>query len=54
MMADRYISAEKLKAHYSWWGNDNEYKKIFDEIIDSQPSVDIDALVKAAMLEKKN
>lgn len=36
----RLIDADKLKAHYAWWGEDNEEKRIFDEIIDQQPTVD--------------
>lgn len=31
----KLIDADKLKAHYAWW--DNEDKKIFDTIIDLQP-----------------
>ena len=34
----KLIDADKLKAHYAWW--DNEDKKIFDTIIDLQPTVD--------------
>ena len=41
----RYIDADKLKAHYSWWkiGSDEfrKFKKTFDEIIDCQPSVNL-------------
>ena len=37
----RLIDADALKAHYSWWSDDNEYKKIFDDIIDAQPTVDV-------------
>lgn len=33
----RQIDAEKLKEHYAWWQNEN--KKIFDTIIDLQPTV---------------
>ena len=39
----RYIDAEKLKAHYSWWEcteSGNEQKKVFDTIIDLQPTAD--------------
>lgn len=30
------IDSNKLKEYYSWW-SDNEYKKLFDDIIDRQP-----------------
>ena len=45
-MSDRLISAEKLKKHYAWWGtsgNDEleEQKKVFDTIIDLQPTVEV-------------
>ena len=36
----RLIDAEKLKHHYSWWGQDDPNKEIFDEIIHRQPTVD--------------
>lgn len=40
----RPIDADKLKEHYSWWNEaDNEdykkFKKIFDGIIDEQPTL---------------
>ena len=38
----RLIDADKLKEHYAWWGEDNEYKKLFDDIIDVQPTVTIE------------
>ena len=34
----KLIDADKLKQHYAWW--DNEDKKIFDTIVDLQPTVD--------------
>ena len=34
-MADKLISAEALKAHFAWW-RDDEYKRIFTDIIDAQ------------------
>lgn len=34
----RLIDADKLKAHFAWWND--EYKDIFDSIIDQQPTVD--------------
>jgi rubrerythrin len=36
---DRLISAERLKAHYSWWGDD-PMRETFDQIVDQQPTVD--------------
>lgn len=36
----RLIDAEKLKSHYSWWNNDNQ--KMFDTIVDLQPTVTIE------------
>lgn len=36
---DRLISAERLKAHYSWWGDD-PMRETFDLIVDLQPTVD--------------
>lgn len=36
----RLIDAEKLKYHYSWWGQINPIKELFDAIIDQQPTVD--------------
>ena len=32
------IDADELKKHYSWWRD--EYKDIFDDIIDQQPTVE--------------
>ena len=32
----RLIDADKLKQHYSWWGDENQ--KIFDDIVDLQPT----------------
>ena len=45
-MADRLISADKLKAHYAWWEGGTremtmgEAKKDFDTIIDLQPAIE--------------
>lgn len=43
----RLIDADALKAHYAWWGdfpedgpNRIEEKKIFDTIVNLQPTVD--------------
>lgn len=35
----RLIDADKLKAHYAWWDNDD--KELFDAIIDQQPTVEL-------------
>lgn len=45
----RYIDAEKLKAHYSWWEcteSGNEQKKVFDTIIDLQPTAAVVEVVR--------
>ena len=51
----RLIDADKLKQHYSWWGGligDDyvselvEQKKVFDTIIDVQPTVDAVEVVR--------
>ena len=34
----RLIDADKLKAHYAWWNDEN--KEIFDQIVDQMPTVD--------------
>ena len=39
-MEEKYISANKLKEHYSWWG-DTEQRQIFDTIVDLQPAADV-------------
>ena len=33
----RLIDADKLKQHYSWWGDDLE-RQVFDDIVDQQPT----------------
>lgn len=38
---DEYINKKTLKRHYAWWGESNEMKQIFDEIIDQQPTVSV-------------
>ena len=51
----RLIDADKLKQHYSWWGGligDDyvselvEQKKVFDTIVDVQPTVDAERVVR--------
>jgi DNA-directed RNA polymerase subunit RPC12/RpoP len=34
----RLIDADALKKHYAWWEDDKQ--KLFDSIVDSQPTVD--------------
>lgn len=34
----RLIDADKLKSHYRWWNN--EEQRLFDEIVDAQPTAD--------------
>jgi NADH pyrophosphatase NudC (nudix superfamily) len=36
----RYVDADKLKNHYAWWG-DTEQRKLFDDIVDEQPTADV-------------
>ena len=41
---NRYIDADRLKKHYEWWEGEakaKEFKEIFDEIIDAQPTADV-------------
>lgn len=43
-MARRLIDADKLKQHNAWWATScneelREYKVIFDQIVDAQPTV---------------
>ena len=35
----RLIDADKLKHHYAWWND--EYKELFDTIVDAQPTVEM-------------
>ena len=34
----RLIDADRLKAHYAWWGDDNDKRRTFDCIVDVQPT----------------
>lgn len=34
----RLIDADRLKAHYAWWGEDSDKKRTFDTIVDLQPT----------------
>ena len=52
----RLIDADKLKKHYAWWESTElgrQNKKLFDDIVDLQPTVDIDKLIKEKE-EKEN
>lgn len=40
----RYIDAEKLKQHYSWWSEDD--RKDFDDIVNQQPAADVRENIK--------
>ena len=48
----RLIDAERLKAHYCWWAGGgremtiDEAKKTFDTIVDLQPTVDAEPVVR--------
>lgn len=41
----KYIDADKLKAHYAWWGEDSSERTLFDTIIDVQPAADVRPVV---------
>ena len=47
----RYIDAEKLKAHYLWWHEDE--RKLIDDIVDAQPTADVRENVRGEWIEKK-
>ena len=40
----RLIDADALKKHYAWWEDDKQ--KLFDSIVDSQPTVDAVPVVR--------
>lgn len=40
----RYIDADKLKQHYSWWKDDD--REVFDNIVDLQPTVNAIEVVR--------
>lgn len=40
----RHIDADRLKKNFEWWEGEakaKEFKEIFDEIIDAQPTADV-------------
>ena len=46
-MSEKYISASKLKAHYSWLGKDATLSpKDVDDIVDAQPAADVEPVVR--------
>lgn len=46
-MDEKYISASKLKAHYSWLGKGATLlPKDVDDIIDAQPAADVEPVVR--------
>jgi hypothetical protein len=50
-MSDKYISATKLKAHYSWLGKDATLSpKDVDDIVDAQPAADVEPVVRAGFV----
>lgn len=42
----RLIDADKLKSHFSWWADDDKYKRVFTEIIDVQETVDVPKVIR--------
>ena len=45
----RYIDADRLKKHFEWWEGEakaKEFKEIFDEIIDAQPTAAVVEVVR--------
>lgn len=54
----RYIDADKLKWHYSWWKNttNNEMReraRDFDAIIDIQPTIEATPVVHARWIKER-
>lgn len=48
----RLIDADKLKAHYAWWNDEN--KEIFDQIVDQMPTVDLVTCKDCKWWDKKD
>ena len=45
----RSIDADRLKAHYAWWRETENGRKmadLFDEIVDAQPTADVVEVVR--------
>lgn len=55
----RLIDADKLKAHYSWWGSEGasgelkERKADFDVIVDLQPTVEAEPITRVRWIDIK-
>ena len=45
----RLIDADALKKHYAWWEDDRQ--KLFDSIVDSQPTVDAEPVRHGKWIE---
>lgn len=51
-MDEKYISASKLKAHYSWLGKDATLSpKDVDDIVDAQPAADVEPVVRGEWIK---
>ena len=48
----RLIDADKLKAHYAWWNN--EEQRTFDQIVDAQPTVGGECIPREWILKNTN
>ena len=54
-MSDKYISASKLKSHYSWVGKDATLSpRDVDDIIDAQPAADVEPVVRGEWVEMRD
>lgn len=54
-MSEKYISAAKLKAHYSWLGKDATLSpRDVDDIIDAQPAADVEPVVRGEWVEMRD
>lgn len=45
----RYINADRLIKHFSWWDADEkarDWKEIFEEVINAQPTADVVEIVR--------
>ena len=54
-MSEKYISAAKLKAHYSWLGKDATLSpRDVDDIVDAQPAADVEPVVRARWMKHED
>jgi len=54
-MNEKYISASRLKAHYSWLGKDATLSpKDIDDIVDAQPAIDAKIVVRGTWVEVRS